>query len=110
MILEDQISLTKFNFLGYDYLIFNFLITLQHTKNCISCNMQGHPALLHLDQCHRWSAIALGEKERGLKIIEQIDQLIALQKTPLKQLLLINQINTLCGLWIVYDHQKAYKN
>ena len=69
-----------------------------------------HPALLNLDQCHRRVAMALVEKERGLKIIEQIDQLITLQKTPLKQLLLINLINTLRGLWAVYDHQQAYKN
>ena len=26
---------------GYDNLIFNFLITLQHPENCISCNIQG---------------------------------------------------------------------
>ena len=41
MILEDQTSLEKLETLDYDYLIFNFLISLQHTKNCISCNIQG---------------------------------------------------------------------
>ena len=69
-----------------------------------------HPVLLNLDQCHRRVVMELVEKGRGVKEIEQINQLIVRQNTPLEQLLLINQRNSLQGLSLVYDHQHEYQN
>ena len=50
VILKDQPSLAIFKILGYGYPIFNSLITLQHTQNCIPYNIQAPAAAPVLSQ------------------------------------------------------------
>ena len=75
VILKDQPSLAIFKILGYGYPIFNSLITLQHTQNCIPYNIQAPAAAPVLSQeSGQGRAYAHGGRREGEEAVGRGDQ------------------------------------